>query len=186
MRAFFAIPVAPPALDEGVHLLDALRAALPEVRWVRPEGLHLTLHFFEHLEEDVVDIVVDAVRTAVQGAECYTAQLAGLGCFPREGDERVLWIGMSQGAAESAALQQRVAAALQAVGYEPERRDFTPHVTLGRPRQRFDSAGRRRWQRFADSALAPFAVEELVLYRSQPGPGGSRYQALARLPLAAS
>ena len=186
VRAFLAVPVTPPALDDGVRLLDRLRGALPEVRWVRSEGLHLTLHFFESLHEHRVDAVVDAARTAAAHHAPYTAQLAGLGCFPRDGDERVLWIGMTQGAEETARLQRDAEGALDAAGFAPEPRGFKPHVTLGRPRQRFSDAQRQRWREHAAESLSAFHVGGLRLYRSHPGPGGSRYEVLAALPLSAA
>jgi RNA 2',3'-cyclic 3'-phosphodiesterase len=183
VRAFLAIPVTPPALDDGVRLLNRLRDSLPTVRWVRPEGLHLTLHFFENLPKDQADTVLDAVHAGIADTPPFEAQLAGLGCFPRDGDEHVLWIGMQLGSPQAAALQAVVARHLEGIGHEPERRAFHPHVTLGRPRRRFDESTRRRWRRFADSELPPFTVGEVRLYRSHMGDGGSRYEVLATIPL---
>jgi RNA 2',3'-cyclic 3'-phosphodiesterase len=183
VRAFLAVPVTPPAFDPGVRLIERLATAMPGVRWVRSDGLHLTLHFFGDLPDDAVPLVVDAARIAARKVEPYTAQLGGLGCFPRDGDERVLWIGMQQGEGETAALQRDVEDALSARGFPREPRAFRPHVTLGRPRERFTEAVRRRWAGFAAESLPPFAVEELRLFRSQLGPGGSRYEVLERAPL---
>ncbi len=186
MRAFLAVPVTPPALEAGAALLDDLRRAVPGVRWVRPEGLHLTLHFWASLPEDDAARVVDAARAAVHATPPYPAALGGLGAFPRDGDERVLWLGMAEGTAATAALQEAVESALGAAGFEPEPRRFHPHVTLGRPRTRLDAAARARWRSVADAALPPFTVDAVLLYRSHPGPGGSRYEVLERLPLSAS
>lgn len=183
VRAFLAIPVTPPAFDEGVRLLDRLRGALPEVRWVRGKGLHLTLHFFEDLSDDLAGTVVEAARTASRDVGAYQAQLGGLGCFPRQGDERVLWIGMQQGHDETASLQGNVEDALHAAGLAREQRPFRAHVTLGRPRRRFDTATRRCWQRFAEESLPPFTVAAVQLYRSHLGAGGSRYEVLDSAPL---
>jgi 2'-5' RNA ligase len=186
VRAFLAVPLTPPALDAGVQLLDRLRTALPDVRWVRSEGLHLTLHFFEHLDEDDAPGVVDAATKAAVRATPYVAQLGGLGSFPREGDERVLWIGMRQGISETVALQAGVEKALADKGFPGEQRAFKPHLTLGRPRMRFNETARRRWQRFSEHTLPEFTVGEVCLYRSHPGPGGSRYEVVAQVPLSAS
>jgi len=186
MRAFLAVPVAPPALEAGAALLGELRAALPEVRWVRPEGLHLTLHFWPALQDGDATRVVEAARAPALRSPAYEAALGGLGAFPRDGDERVLWLGMRSGDAPTAALQEAVEAALDAAGFPREPRRFHPHVTLGRPRRRLDAAARRRWQRFAGAELPAFAVRTVHLYRSHPGPGGSRYEVLASLPLSAS
>jgi len=183
MRAFLALPVTPPAFDQGVRLVERLCESIAGVRWVRPEGLHVTLHFFASLGDDAAATVVDAARAAARDTAPYRAQLGGLGCFPREGDERVLWMGMLQGEAETAALQRATEGALAQQGFPVEQRRFRPHVTLGRPRQRFSDAERRRWAGFAAEALPPFAVEEVRLYRSHPGPGGSRYEVLESVPL---
>jgi 2'-5' RNA ligase len=186
VRAFLAVPVTPPAFDEAARLLDELRASLPDVRWVRPEGVHLTLHFWERLPDDDVSRVVDAVRAPLARVAGFDAQFGGLGSFPRDGDERVLWMGVRQGDGEMALLQDRSERALEAAGFEREPRAFHPHVTLGRPRRRFDTVARERWRAHADATLPPFAVGEVRLYRSHPGPGGSRYEVLERIPLGVS
>jgi 2'-5' RNA ligase len=186
LRAFLALPVTSPALEAGTRLLDELRASLPEVRWVRPEGLHLTLHFWPDLREDRVTRLLDAASAPLRNAAPFDMALGGLGAFPRDGDERVLWMGMRQGEAQAVALQDDVEQALDAAGFPGEQRAFHPHVTLGRPRQRLDGDARRRWRAFAEAALPPCAVRDVVLYRSHPGPGGSRYEVLQRLPLSVS
>ena len=186
LRAFLAVAVTSPALEAGTQLLAELRAAVPEVRWVRPEGLHLTLHFWPNLHEDRVARVVDAARPPLHHVAPFDIALGGLGAFPRDGDERVLWLGMRQGEAPAVALQSGVEQALDAAGFPAEQRAFHPHVTLGRPRQRLDADARRRWRSFADAALPPCAVREVLFYRSHPGPGGSRYEVLERLPLSVS
>jgi RNA 2',3'-cyclic 3'-phosphodiesterase len=186
VRAFLAIPVTSPALEAGTALLDELRRSVGEVRWVRPEGLHLTLHFWANLHEDNVARVLQAAAAALDGTAPYPAELAGLGAFPRDGDERVLWLGMREGQQRTVALQGAVERALESAGFPMEQRAFHAHVTLGRPRQRLDADARRRWRGFAGTVLPPCAVREVLLYRSQPGPGGSRYEVLARLPLSAS
>jgi 2'-5' RNA ligase len=183
VRAFLAIPVQPPALEAGTELLSRLGQSLPEVRWVRPEGLHLTLHFWASLGEGEVPRVLEAARAPLDRAAPFEVKLGRLGAFPREGDERVLWLGMRRGEPETAALQEAVERELEAAGYETEERAFHPHVTLGRPRQRFDGAARARWRTLAEAALPAYTVGELCLYRSHPGAGGSRYEVLERLPL---
>jgi RNA 2',3'-cyclic 3'-phosphodiesterase len=189
LRAFLAIPVQPPALDDAVHLLGRLRAGFSDVRWVRDEGLHVTLHFFASLHENDVSRVTGATRDAIAQAvvEPFTVRLGSLGVFPREGDERVLWIGMHDGVAQTASLQEQVDAALDVAGFPGEHRPFRPHVTLGRPRRRLTAAERDRWRSLAATVDLPaFRADAVWLYRSQPGPGGSRYEVLERLPLGVS
>jgi 2'-5' RNA ligase len=184
MRAFLALPVTAPALEAGTALVGRLRAALPEVRWARPEGLHLTLHFWPALGEADIPRLLDAARRPLAVVPPFDLELAGLGAFPRDGDERVLWLGVRRGEPETAAIQAAVERELEAAGFPVEARTFHPHVTLGRPRTHLAAAARRRWRSFAEeAALPPSAVHEMRLYRSHMGPGGSRYEVLERLPL---
>lgn len=164
-------------------MLDRLRIALPEVRWVRPEGLHLTLHFWPNLTETDVPRVLEAAAAPLVHVDGFDVELGGVGAFPHDGDERVLWLGMRSGEPEMVALQAAVEESLDRAGFPAEERRYHPHVTLGRPRQRFDRATRERWRDFDGTALPRHAVREVWLYRSQPGPGGSRYEVLERLKL---
>lgn len=183
MRCFLAVPVEGAALAAGVSLLDRLRAELPGVRWVSSEGLHLTLHFFATLADEEAPRVLAAAAEAAAQAAPFRLRLGGLGCFPRDGDERVLWIGVQDGAAAMAALQRDVEDALGAAGYPHEQRAYAPHLTLGRPRRRFDAGDRARWQRFAGESLSDFGVQQVLLYQSHLGPQGSRYEVVGRAPL---
>ena len=183
VRAFLAIPVTSPAREAGSALLEELRAALPEVRWVRPEGLHLTLHFWPDLREERIPGLLDATQGPVGQAAPFAIVLGGLGAFPGGGDERVLWLGMQTGETLAVALQAEVERALDTAGFPREQRAYHPHLTLGRPRQRLDDDARRRWRSFAGASLGASEAREVLLYRSHPGPGGSRYEVLARLPL---
>jgi 2'-5' RNA ligase len=81
------------------------------------------------------------------------------------------------------ALQAAVAGALTAAGlYEPERRPWLPHVTIARARGR-SGVGRGAAAAVPEVPVLEFAPPSVSVYRSQPGPGGSRYEALARYEL---
>src|SRR5207302_1050891 len=106
VRAFLGVAVAAPALAAAVSLLAELRRDVADVRWVRDEGLHLTIHFFGALPADRVDAAVAAVAPAAAATSPFRVRLAGLGSFPAGRRERVLWIGASEGTAEMAALAE--------------------------------------------------------------------------------
>ncbi len=149
------------------------------VRAIAASDLHLTLHFLGSMETAPVSDVLRAVSAAA-----FTLRLGCLGCFAPRGRRRILWVGVEP-AAQLMALHERTAAALDAVGFEPERRTFRPHITLARlkgaaaeeiletfERQRFDDEGQE------------FSCRQFALYESVTAPAGARYRIIESFPLA--
>jgi RNA 2',3'-cyclic 3'-phosphodiesterase len=179
-RLFVAVEL-PPAVRAD---LAALRADIPGARWVKPEQMHLTLRF---IGADVPDDRVEPIREAlatVTGA-AFSLTLRGVGRFP-PGDRkppRVLWAGMDKAPALFA-LQHSVESALAAVGFPPEDRPFSAHITLARVNARQPIPQADRFLRaHADFAAGPFPVDQFVLFQSALSPQGPRYQQLGIYPL---
>lgn len=184
LRLFLALDLPEDVRREIGERAGRLRARLPAARWVRPEGLHLTLAFLGPVESGRVAGLTAAVAPVFAAAAPLTATVGGGGTFPPGRPARVAWVGVHAGP-ELPALQGAVAeAAYRSLDLETDTRPFHAHVTVARPR--------RPWNRRAADELArafegelgePFVVTEAVLYRSELGPGGSRYTALERYPL---
>ena len=176
MRAFLGVAVTEPALAAAVSLLAELRREVAGVRWVRDEGLHLTIHFFGALPADRLDAAVAAVAPAAAATSPFRVRLAGPGSFPGGRRERVLWIGASEGTAEMAALAGHCTAGLAAAGFAVEERPFRAHCTLGRPRgTALSAAARGAWEQAAVASLPAFTADRLTLYESVPAHGGPLY-----------
>lgn len=180
-RCFLAVPLEEPALGAAATLMDGLRAEFDGVRWARPEGLHVTVHFFGPLPEERWDAMTDAVAPVAAGASPFELRIEGLGAFPAHGPPRVLWLGAADGREPLARLVAACAERLAAVGVAVETHEHAPHVTLGRPRARWDGQRRRAW-REREAALPSFTARRVVLYESLPGPGGSRYVVRREVP----
>ncbi len=129
----------------AVELTDAVRQALADVqrdltaqappgavRWTRPDSIHLTLQFLGDILPDQVEAVAGALRDACAGRAPFAFELSGAGVFPNPKRPRVVWVGVVEPSGALAALQQRVAEALTPLGFAPEERGFTPHLTIGR------------------------------------------------------
>ena len=157
------------------HLAECARLA-PAYRWVEPDSLHLTLRFIGHQEPDVLDAVRGGL--AEIRAEPFRLAVAGPGTFGSRAAPRVVWLGVGEGLGECAALAGAAEAACQAAGLEADPRGFRAHVTLARARHE----GERLGDLPAPPALAPWTVEEFLLYESrlQQRP---RYVPLDRYPL---
>jgi 2'-5' RNA ligase len=175
-RLFVAIRPPPPV---RAVLLDAM-GGIAGVRWQDEEQLHLTLRFVGEVSPREGEELAAALGHV--SAPPFDLALSGVGHFERKGRVHTLWAGVAV-SEPLAALQRKIERACQAVGLEPEHRKFAPHLTLARPRAASGPIG--EWLA-TNGALrsAPWSVTDFRLYESHMGPDGSRYQAVARFPLA--
>jgi 2'-5' RNA ligase len=189
-RVFLALPLG---AELGRTLADAVGTALGRGKagraysFPRPEGLHLTLLFLGDVERPVAARLWSEVEARAGGARAPQLALTSAGSFPAaRGRERVLWIGVEPGDAPGLLrLRADALAAAEAVGLDVRQeraRPFRAHVTVARPRE----ARPRVPEAFY--ALRPalsWTPGELALLESFSEPGGSRYEPIARLALAA-
>jgi 2'-5' RNA ligase len=190
---FVAVPLTPAAAGEVSEIVEAVRAMpLPagarDVRWVRLDGLHLTLRFLGPTEPELVEPTADAVaRAAASASGRFEAELAGAGAFPSGRRPRTLWIGVGSGIDELAGLARATDDALAGVGWPREERPFRPHLTLARSDG--VSVGplvaERLAAAMADRRIA-WSVESLGLFESITGGGPARYVPVALHRLAGS
>jgi 2'-5' RNA ligase len=158
------------------------------VRWTRPDSIHLTLQFLGDILPDQVEAVADALRDACAGRAPFAFELSGAGVFPSLNRPRVVWVGVVEPSGALAALQQHVVRALAPLGFSPEERGFTPHLTIGRAAR---DAGRRDLAalgalvaRASIGSLGRVAVDHVNLMKSDLKPDGAVYTPLAVIPLA--
>ena len=176
IRAFVALEVDEALRRRLAAAVEGLRPLIPGLRWVPPEQAHLTLRFLGHAPSAVLDALRDPLAAAAAASAPRPVRVSGLGVFPASARARVLWIGIAptEGIVE---LQATCEAAAVGAGFEPERRPFRCHLTLGRWRE----PARRPALPPLDLGRAQF--ERLVLFRSQLHPKGAVYTPLASFPL---
>lgn len=183
MRLFVAVELPASvrrALGELVRDLERSRA---DVKWVEEENFHLTLKFLGEVDEARLPEVKEALARVARGAKPFSFEAAGTGAFPSPGRPRVLWVGVGRGAEELGSLAARVDAELARVGFPPEGRPFSPHLTLGRVRSHrgmSDLAGALARACFPAREVP---VEEIVLFQSILGRGGPVYTPVGRYRL---
>jgi 2'-5' RNA ligase len=196
LRLFVAVPLpaqtvrAVSALVEGVRATDGaaivgpIRRGSNDVRWVRLDGLHVTLRFLGPTPEEKVEAIGNAVRTAAAAGAAFDARLAGAGAFPSPERPRALWLGVRDGATELAALAARLDAELAPLGWPPDDRPFRAHLTLARSDGvRAGPRLARRLMAAADGFSAPWRARTMVLFESRTGGGPARYVPLVEAPL---
>jgi RNA 2',3'-cyclic 3'-phosphodiesterase len=176
VRAFVALELDADLRTALGRLMADVRHRFAGLRWVRPEGIHLTLRFLGDASPEQVQGLRESLRPLA--ARCPPAQVrvGGLGLFPERGAPRVLWLGIEL--PESIyALHAACEAAAVAAGFVPDKRAFRPHLTLGRWR---DRASRPELP-LAD--LGTTRLERLTLFRSELRQEGAIHTALVRFEL---
>jgi 2'-5' RNA ligase len=182
LRAFLAVDVGEAARRALAAAAERLAREVRgrEVRWARPESYHLTLRFLGEIEEERVAPLVRSVAAAVAALASFELALAAVEPFPSARGPQVIAATVAP-EAPLAALARAVEAAVVRAGFPAEPRPYRPHLTLGRVRDRAHPAVA------AAGALepAPFAVREVVLYRSELLPEGALHTPVERMPLGA-
>lgn len=187
-RLFVALDPPEPVRRRIAAAVAALRRsaghAADEVRWTAVETLHLTVQFLGAVPEERIPEIDGAVRAAAAASRPLQLELRGAGGFPNARRPRVVWLGLAGEVAPLAALAEDLGRRLTPLGFQPEARPFSPHLTVGRARDGRGAGG-------LGGALAEAAqgegigwrAAELVLFESHLEPGGARHEALLRAPL---
>lgn len=168
----------------GVELRRAAGRAADDVRWVPPENVHLTLQFLGAVPEERVPAIDQAVRGAAARARTLSLEVKGAGGFPNARRPRVIWAGLSGDVEPLRALVADLGRHLAPLGFPPEERPFSAHLTLGRAREVRGAPGiAGALASAAEVAGAPWRATEVVLFESHLSPKGPRYEALVHAPL---
>jgi RNA 2',3'-cyclic 3'-phosphodiesterase len=176
VRLFVALNLPPPVRDALWAATAPLRERGLPVKWVRGEGIHVTLKFLGEVEDEREAELRDALGRAVVGAHALPLALGGFGAFPDLRRPRVIWVGIAPEPALEI-LQDRVEREFAPLGFPTEARAFRPHVTLGRATRDARPAAFGGLER----ALAPLTfaetavVESVDLMQSTLQSGGAVY-----------
>ena len=190
VRTFVAVELAGPQRDR----LAALQAQLKKdrlartVRWVDAENIHLTLKFLGDVESTRLPEVQRALAAACRESPAFALSLADAGAFPNLRRPNVIWVGLSGDLALATALAKKIDDACAALGFAPEERPFSPHLTLGRVKREASPAERQGLGALIEGAKVaanePMPVERVNLMKSELRPTGSLYTRLGQFELA--
>jgi 2'-5' RNA ligase len=187
LRLFVAVDL-PEQIREALGRLqeELRRHDLSGLRWASPRGIHLTLKFLGETPAGKVSAITDALVSAIRGRPGLHLALGEPGTFGGRRGPRVLWLDVVGDIEPLRELQAAVEEALADVGFPPEERGFSPHLTLARVRQPAPVGTAERVAHALQAVTPPqadFDVRELLLMRSTLQPGGAVYERLAAFPL---
>jgi 2'-5' RNA ligase len=189
LRLFVAAELPERTKRELNATVDALKHQGVDagLRWVRPEGVHVTLKFLGAVAPDRVEAINTALRMGLRGAAPFDLRPAGVGSFGGRRNLRVVWVGVTGDTEALASLAVRVERALVPLGFPTEQRAFNAHLTLARVRDEVPPADRERMAAGLAGFRAPefsrFRVQSVSLMQSTPGRGGATYNAVNVFPL---
>lgn len=182
IRAFIAVDIPEDvraAVEEAQARLKRAHTGV-KISWVKLASAHLTLQFLGYVEETVVEKIKVALETVARRHEAFELPVRGAGAFPNENRPRVLWVGCDDTEGKLKALAAAVQTAMQPLGFEPEHREFSAHLTLGRLKfPRPDVALTRALDSIKDKAFGTLRVEAMHLVQSELHPEGSIYTKLS-------
>lgn len=183
IRAFIAVDLPPDLRARLAEICDGLCAEMGQVpvRWVPPEKMHLTLKFLGDVSLNNVSVLQDILSGETVDREPFVISLGGLGAFPKVRRPRVIWVGV-EAPPELEALQRGIDKQTARVGYPPDRRPFSPHITVGRVSRNASPAEVRVIGDALNEAnigyLGVARVQAVHLYRSDLQSGGAVYHRL--------
>lgn len=178
-RVFVAINLPDEIKKELDSVIEKLQKLNPDygVKWVIPENLHLTLHFFGDLDEDKIAQVEAGIDEIAKKINAFKMQTGSFGCFPNEQNPKVIFIEVKDTDAIHNLIGQ-LEVTLENLGFPVDARPWRPHLTLGRIK---DGAQCKT----SGLELAPkiFEVKSIELMESQLMPKGSVYSVINSFPL---
>ena len=170
MRSFLAFEIPGDVKEYLSQVSSAMAKTLRGVRWVRPEGQHITVKFFGEISEDRAEEVKKILASCGPYGPVETS-LKGIDAFPDKRRPRVIVATVEEGVDIMRSIYHDIENRLSMQGFEKEKRGFTPHITFGRTklpaplleRDIVPLEGRR------------FTIDNIVLYKSILGREGAAY-----------
>src|SRR5215467_279011 len=179
MRLFIAIDLGEEVRTAVSSQLAKLQPLAPNAKWVRVEGMHVTLAFLGYIDDDRVPQVKAIAEEVASRHGPVSFSVEGIGGFGSSTRPRVLWLGLTGDIAALAALKSDLEERLAPLGYEAEKRPFKPHLTPARARMPSgDPALARCIGSCSTSSFGRAQVDRIILFRSDLSPKGARYTAL--------
>lgn len=187
VRLFVACEIPADVRDSIGEVIDRLRdRSGTAVRWVKPEGVHITLKFLGEVPERRLPAVKMALQEAVVRHQPFNLEFSNIGMFGGREGLRIMWAGIAGDVLRLEALVRDVNTALSVVGFQPEKRPFRPHLTLGRVKDEIPTRHRAEIEVAVGRQEVPpcnWRTTQVSLMRSRLQPGGARYDVMGTFPL---
>lgn len=181
MRTFIAIELPKEIKDYLGKLEEKLKTTQADVKWVKPENIHLTLKFLGEIDDKKLEKINLILDDVAREKSPYKIQITSIGAFPKLDFLRVIWAGVDRGDAETKEIAKTLEEKIQKIGIPKEERAFSSHITIGRTRSTKNREKLvQELKNIADCSREnlEFSVTKIILYKSTLTPQGPIYEVL--------
>ncbi len=182
MRTFLALPLAEMFQSEIEACTKSLKSYANGIKWVAPEQVHITLHFFGETRQEELQTIQEHVGVVTERYGALKLGLQEIGFFPSPAKPRIIWIGVSGDVTLLAQMQREIEQELRDSGFAIEDRPFQAHATIGRVKrqgqeiQRFSQRIEKQKSPVLRTELRSF--DHIALFKSLLTPQGPHYEIL--------
>jgi RNA 2',3'-cyclic 3'-phosphodiesterase len=171
MRAFLAFEISVVVKEYLQGVSRVMASKVTGVKWVKIDGQHITLKFFGEIEESVAKNIQEKLTGLESKYDPFEATIKGVDAFPTKRRARVIIVTLEKGVDIARTIFHDIEDTLLTIGIEAEKRDFTPHITLGRKKEPTPLLERD----IPGLDEMSFVIDRLVLFRSTLTPQGAIY-----------
>lgn len=179
IRSFIAIPLNAEIISRIEKTQKELRTLPADVKWVNSRSIHLTLKFLGNVEEGNVEDIARGIQNGIKGVKSWSAAVRNMGAFPSLKNPRVVWIGIENTSGQLVKMQNHIEKEMSKLGFEEEKRTFSPHLTLGRVKS---PRGKDELVRYLlderERVFGEINVDRVILFKSELKPTGAVYRVL--------
>ncbi len=186
MRLFSAFLLDDSVRAELSRVAVKLARTCGGVRWVPAEQLHVTVKFLGDVPDGDVVRVAEAMKEGAKRAEAFEFDIAGCGCFPPRGPVRIVWAGASEGSEAMTRAANAICGSLETMGFAPEPRAWSPHITIGRVKEDLSDGRIRAAAEACGFPPIRQSVRQVSLMQSTLSPKGSTYVQVGHAALGVS
>lgn len=183
VRTFICVEIPFEIRRELSAFQDGLKSVGGDIKWVRPESIHLTLKFLGDVDKTRIGDLAELIRNSIQEFKPFPASFGHTGTFPNSRRPNVIWVGVIDGKESLQMIAHRLNQSLIDMGFEEEKRKYHPHLTIGRVRSMRKI--RETIELLSSVPLREygFQVQELVLMKSDLQSTGAIYTPLEHFKL---
>lgn len=184
LRLFIAIDIPNPIKNPLIEVRNALSQCTSNVKWVANDNLHLTLKFLGETEVSKTSQIISAMQEATRNTTPFSLEVSGLGTFPGRGRPKVIWAGVKGDTHQLLMLQQGLEDLLYQAGFPRESRKYSPHLTLGRPKELGELGSlAEQINKYQRHPFGQWEIQSIKLMQSTLRPTGPVYTVLAHSKL---
>ncbi|MBI5102337.1 MAG: RNA 2',3'-cyclic phosphodiesterase [Nitrospirae bacterium] len=181
LRCFIAVEI-PAELKAAIGgLIEALKSSGADVKWARPENIHITLKFLGNTPDTKLEGINNALARKLSHYRPFYIKITHTGYFPSGRHPRVIWIGLEE-SETLVRIYEAVEEGMSELGFKPEDRKFSPHLTIGRVRSQVKMKELLNKMNEMRSYLSGgLEISGVVLMKSELKPMGPEYERLAEI-----